>query len=357
MGKQHLRQWTRNSLLALSVATATAAQAASGEWYINPMIGYQWFDSDRNLEDEGLLGLGLEYHYSDRWGVEIKYLDSTVDAENASREADLGQLMIEGMYFLGHSDKLQPYLAAGIGHADFDFDIGRQQQETQFTAGAGMRYWFSERWSTKADVRLIHGHDDSSNDQLLTLGISYVFGKKPAAKSMPEPAPVAAAAVAAKPMPKDTDGDGVYDDVDSCPNTPAGAAVDSKGCAKKLTTSKSIELNVKFASGKADITSAYVSEVAKVADFMKQYPSVTGTIEGHTDNTGSAAFNKTLSQRRADAVRQVLIDSYGIQASRLKAVGYGEDKPTHDNSTVEGRQHNRRVVAVFAAQVTEIQKK
>lgn len=356
MNKHSARSIARHSLLALTVAAAgTSALAAEGEWYINPMVGYQWFDSDRNLDDEALLGLGLEYHFSDRWGAEIKYLDSSVDTENGNGEADLGQLMLEGMYFLGASEKLQPYLAAGIGHAEFDYDNFGEQQETQFTAGAGMRYWFSERWSAKADFRFLHGHDDSTNDQLITLGISYVFGKTSAPKPAPEPAPVAAAAVA--PQPVDSDGDGVYDDMDQCPNTPSTAAVDSKGCAKKLDHTESIALNVKFASGKAEVTAAYMDEIVKVAEFMKQYPTVSGTIEGHTDNTGSAAFNKTLSQHRADAVRQVLIDSYGIDASRLTAVGYGEDKPIADNATADGRQLNRRVVAVFAAEVTKIQQR
>ena len=64
-----------------------------------------------------------------------------------------------------------------------------------------------------------------------------------------------------------------------------------------------------------------------------------------------------MSQRRADAVRNVLIERFGIDASRLTAIGYGESRPIADNTTAAGRQDNRRVVATFKAEVTETLKK
>ena len=82
---------------------------------------------------------------------------------------------------------------------------------------------------------------------------------------------------------------------------------------------------------------------------MKQYPMTDTVIEGHTDSVGTAAYNLSLSQRRAEAVRQVLIDQFKVDASRLTSVGYGEERPIADNRTAEGRQLNRRVVAVVSA--------
>jgi OOP family OmpA-OmpF porin len=72
-------------------------------------------------------------------------------------------------------------------------------------------------------------------------------------------------------------------------------------------------------------------------------------IEGYTDNIADDAYNKKLSEERANNVRQYLIDKFGIDGSRLTAVGYGKDKPIASNDTKEGRQKNRRVQAVLEA--------
>jgi OOP family OmpA-OmpF porin len=77
--------------------------------------------------------------------------------------------------------------------------------------------------------------------------------------------------------------------------------------------------------------------------------NTTAVIEGHTDNVDTAEYNQKLSEARANSVRQYLIDNFGIKASRLTAVGYGETKPIASNKTEEGRQKNRRVQAVIKA--------
>jgi OOP family OmpA-OmpF porin len=77
---------------------------------------------------------------------------------------------------------------------------------------------------------------------------------------------------------------------------------------------------------------------------MKDYPDLSVVIEGHTDSVGTAAYNKKLSQERADAVKKYMVEK-GIDANRLKAQGFGEDKPIASNETNEGQQQNRRVEA------------
>ncbi|MFA5141281.1 MAG: OmpA family protein, partial [Elusimicrobiota bacterium] len=111
----------------------------------------------------------------------------------------------------------------------------------------------------------------------------------------------------------------------------------------------SIELKVLFDTAKHDVKPEFHAEIQRVADFMKSYPDTKAEIEGHTDNQGEADYNRGLSQRRADAVRQVLIDNFDIPADRLTAKGYGPDQPIADNGTEEGRTRNRRVVAILTA--------
>ena len=75
--------------------------------------------------------------------------------------------------------------------------------------------------------------------------------------------------------------------------------------------------------------------------------SAVATIEGHTDSTGPEEYNQGLSERRANAIAAYLTDNKGVSANRLKTVGYGESRPVADNATREGRQRNRRVIAVI----------
>ena len=81
-----------------------------------------------------------------------------------------------------------------------------------------------------------------------------------------------------------------------------------------------------------------------VAAYLREQDAATGVIEGHTDNTGNAAYNTKLSQRRAMAVEKLLTERYGVNVARISSVGYGMERPIADNNTPEGRQANRRVV-------------
>jgi OmpA-OmpF porin, OOP family len=110
-----------------------------------------------------------------------------------------------------------------------------------------------------------------------------------------------------------------------------------------------ITLNVQFDTNKAIVKEKYNDEIKRVADFMKEFPDTTTSIEGHTDNIASATYNKKLSEKRASSVRQYIIDKFGIDESRLTATGYGLTKPIASNDTEDGRQKNRRVEAVMEA--------
>ncbi len=109
-------------------------------------------------------------------------------------------------------------------------------------------------------------------------------------------------------------------------------------------------LNVKFDTAKSNIKKTYDEDIKNLADFLKANPEATAVIEGHTDNVdihNEPERNMRLSQARADSVRHYLIDDFGIDASRISAIGYGPNKPIASNDTIEGRMKNRRVEAVI----------
>ncbi|MEI9941010.1 MAG: OmpA family protein [Pseudomonadota bacterium] len=156
--------------------------------------------------------------------------------------------------------------------------------------------------------------------------------------------------------PLDADRDGVSDDLDQCPSTPVGAVVDTAGCPKKLERNFISYLDVKFGFGKHDIEGDAHAEIRKVSTFMKQYPSVKVTVEGYTDDTGPADFNRQLSKERADAVIAALVAD-GVSAGRLSSAAYGETHPMATNETAAGRRENRRVMAYAQADTVVLEMK
>jgi len=157
----------------------------------------------------------------------------------------------------------------------------------------------------------------------------------------------------------DADGDGVVNKEDKCPDTPKGTPVDATGCPQPLPPAAQpvseapapvrVELDVKFDFDKNVVKDGSKADIKAVADFMRAYPKTVTTVEGHTDSVGPDGYNQRLSERRANAVREVLVNEYGVAAERVDAVGYGESRPVADNATKEGRAINRRVEAKVEA--------
>ena len=140
----------------------------------------------------------------------------------------------------------------------------------------------------------------------------------------------------------DNDGDGFPDETDKCPNNPGVA--ETGGCpkSKEITRGQLVLKGVNFESSKAVLLKGSYQVLDEVAESLREWPEINIEIQGHTDASGNAAKNLALSQERAETVRQYLIDK-GISASRLTAIGYGQDKPIADNKTASGRGQNRRV--------------
>jgi outer membrane protein OmpA-like peptidoglycan-associated protein len=146
--------------------------------------------------------------------------------------------------------------------------------------------------------------------------------------------------------PADRDGDGVPDHIDKCPDEPG--PIDNQGCPKKYSLvvlrKEKIEIKqqVHFDTNKWVILKDSFEMLNQVASVLKDYPKIRIRIEGHTDSVADDDFNLKLSQKRADAVREFLVNA-GIGADRLTAVGYGETMPIASNKTAKGRAANRRV--------------
>lgn len=149
------------------------------------------------------------------------------------------------------------------------------------------------------------------------------------------------------PPPRDRDKDGIVDDLDACPDAPGPANDDPKknGCPAARIEQGQIKIleRVEFENNSSKIRPESERVLNAVLEVMTEHPEFTKLgVEGHTDNRGAAAYNKRLSQQRAQSVMKWLT-SHGIAANRLSAAGFGMERPIDNNDSDEGRQNNRRV--------------
>jgi outer membrane protein OmpA-like peptidoglycan-associated protein len=145
----------------------------------------------------------------------------------------------------------------------------------------------------------------------------------------------------------DRDGDGIPDGEDACPDVSGTSNEDPAlhGCPRMRATETAIYLPkpIYFAIDSATILGASESALGELATYLREHEEVRKlSIEGHTDAVGDATANLHLSELRAAAVMEWLIER-GVDASRLTSKGYGTSRPVADNATLEGRELNRRV--------------
>ncbi|MCR9103649.1 MAG: TolC family outer membrane protein [Gammaproteobacteria bacterium] len=108
-----------------------------------------------------------------------------------------------------------------------------------------------------------------------------------------------------------------------------------------------LEVKVQFEFNSSIIATSYDDEIARAAHVIRENPGVRVTVEGHTDSSGGEDYNQWLSERRANAVRDILLDQSDINAQQVVAIGHGESSPIADNATAAGRAENRRVEFVM----------
>jgi OmpA-OmpF porin, OOP family len=324
------------------------------------------------------LGGGIGWSFADRWGIEGQYfeLHPEVRVGGVDDRAEMQYWTINLLRTFDFGIGWSPYVTAGGGKARLDYDgLRTTARDDLYNLGVGFFGNLSERFALRGDVRGVWHDDIQSLRPMATLGLTMMLGGTPAPTApapAPAPQPVAEAdsdgdgvpdsrdacpdtpagvAVDERGCPLDSDGDGVPDYLDRCPGTPRGVRVDEHGCEVQVTVPVSFNLSVEFGFDSAEITSVSFNDLMNAIRFLREHPSTTAVVEGHTDSVGSEAYNLQLSQRRAQSVMTAIVNS-GIAAERLTSRGYGESRPIASNDTEAGRQQNRRVTVVVSGTET-----
>lgn len=348
----------------------------------------------------------VEYGISNR---DAKSSDKSAHRFDAEQETISGNFLIGTEQFSGYNptNKFKPYVLVGAGQSKIkvnaidgykaevangqniaaaqDVQAGQEVAESKDTIGnlgLGARYLVNDALALRGEARAIHNFDNKWWEGLALAGLEVTLGGRlapavpvaPVAEPVAEPVVAPAPVIVPKPAPKpepvieeapaviedivvDSDRDGVPDHLDACPGTPVNTVVDARGCPVQVNLVEELrqELRVFFDYDKSIIKPQYREEVAKVAAQMREFPNATATIEGHASRDSarsSARYNQRLSEARANAVKSMLSNEFGIAPNRLNAVGYGFDRPLAPNTTAEGKAMNRRVEAVITGSKT-----
>ena len=374
-------------------ATAVADDDTVGKWYVAPMVYGVRTGDDRKVDDDTAFGLAIGKNLSSAWSVEAAFNHGRFKARLPANDLKIDALSVDLQRHFYRDARIHPYFTFGIVDSNESRPSVSSYNRTMIQGGLGLlahiytepdragvlqlRFEAKGRWH---ESWLSDPHQGEPADFLLGLGVQYNFGAPAAAPVqvkelvVPPPAPEPAAA---PPPPKDSDGDGVTDDLDRCPNTPAGVKVDASGCPldsdrdgvpdyldKCPGTPAGIKIDangceieeivlkgVNFDFNSAKLTPASEAVLDEVVTLLKLRPGAPAILGGHTDSKGKHDYNMKLSERRAASVRDYLV-AKGIPAASLTAKGYGETKPIAPNTTDEGRAQNRRVTLEFTRLVT-----
>lgn len=393
----------------LAAGFASPAGAVNTENHQVPYFGLAYdhliTDSAREAGD----GRGFQITFgvpmeSPRKAIELRFFDAGITDRFPDDQKDYQTgLMVDYVYdfgpVLGGAGSetfpmgLKPFVTAGLGFIQEDV-LADKHMHLAVNLGAGVLVPIGWKgWAVRLDARAqpqSNGESVSQDngfpedesvliDYVVNLGLQIpmtLFYDKPVPVKEESDCPVAVVnpGTGRKDCVVDSDRDGVEDPADECPGTPAGTAVDGKGCAKaKVSTDddadgvenddddcpgtpkglkvdkkgcvvaqKTSLAGVTFQPNSARLTAEGRTTLDAVAESLGRQEGLKVEIAGHTDSIGSEAYNALLSQQRADAVRTYLTGK-GIDGDRMTAVGYGETDAIASNDTEEGRRANRRV--------------
>ncbi len=393
--------------MSLATVAMAADKTGSDEgrplFSLTPYVGMGLWSDDTGLDNSLIFGGRGAWHMTKRFALEGHYGMSSADDSDTGINVDLKHYGADLVFDLMPDARIVPYLTAGWSQIDFDAD-GSATTDVLNGPGAGLglktRLWGNSATNglLRFDVRDVMSNltsrfpnnGDLTHNFIATAGLQFSFGKSSKdtdgdgvrdKNDRCDNTPMGAV-VDATGCPLDSDGDGIFDGLDECNDTPAGARSDATGCAQDsdgdgvldgldrcegtdpkwavdengcpmevvktqvvpFETDQVTDQRIRFDVDSTDIRLSENARVNALASILVQWTDLRLEIVGHADDTGSAAHNQDLSERRAAIVRQAILDAAGsIDGSRITTVGRGETQPMSANDTESGRQANRRV--------------
>ena len=323
----------------LGAAQVATAQEFDDRWYVSGTVGQSWNDSDRNVEDSLIYGLGFGKFFSPTFSLDLELSSTNPEKKGSDLHwNNYGAMLTGRRHFRSEDNNWGPYIAFGAGmmrtnesYPAHGGPFKRKDNNLAAQLGVGLQADYSRtamraevlgRWNGD-DTSVAARNESSFMDIIAQVSMLVKLGAAPAA-----PVEVVEEVIPPPPPPTcadlDDDGDGVNNCEDRCPNSQPGQTIGPDGCPVAVT----IDLRgVNFDFDKATLRPDAADTLNEAVAVLKQYPEMRVEVAGHTDLCGAESYNQSLSERRAKTVYDYLA-SNGIDASRLVGPnGYGESRP------------------------------
>jgi outer membrane protein OmpA-like peptidoglycan-associated protein len=327
-------------------------------------------------------------------GVRTSRWTDKPSTESADSAIGTG-IFADGLYHFTRWERLDPFLAVGVGMTWYSKDMGGDSLDLDVRGGGGAMYHFNDEWAIRADYRamLVHSSKATANS-MLDAGVVWYWGARVPQKIVAsgglndtdgdgllddeEPT------YGTDPLDPDTDKDGLsdgdevhkwktdplnpdtdydsltdgYDEVMKYKTDPTKRDTDNGGVADGHEVREDstdplnpaddlilFELYIQFDYDKAILKDKYFKDLDVIAKVLKRNPGSEARVEGHADRMkkSNPRYNKNLSQKRAESVVKYLVENDKIDGKRFKAVGYGFERPKGPNDPIVGNPVNRRV--------------
>ncbi|MDW6001588.1 OmpA family protein [Vibrio mangrovi] len=327
----------KKMIMMLSATSLMVSAMVHAEVYLGGKVGKSWLDdacrpADTCDDDSSAVGAFLGYQAWENIALEAGYDYLGTFSGAGLNDDHVNAITLAPKFNLPIYQNLDLYAKLGGAYVDYG-----SEEDWSYLAAAGLELSATQNLAVRLEYQTLTDINNNivrAEGNMATLGVTYRFGhSEPAPVVESQPRPVAAVAEE-KPEP--------------APLTPVKSQV-MKTVKKSLNSASSFGLN------SAALSAQGLADLQEVVDIVSRYPQATVTVTGHTDSTGSAEYNQSLSEKRAQAVANALA-SQGVDPSRITVRGMGESEPVASNDTKEGREKNRRVeieIPTFTYQVTE----
>ncbi|WP_122035095.1 OmpA family protein [Aliivibrio sp. EL58] len=324
----------RSSLLAAITLTSIGfSSPLLAETYVGAKLGLGLIDdacASSGPCDDDAFGFGAYggYHFTERWGLELGFdsigeFESNHSYNGTTKYVDsrLTALSLAPRYTFSATDTIDVFLKAGAAYMDYS-----NANDTVFTAGLGSELALNESLALRLEYQYFDDIDDSYiydlSSHFISLGLTYTFGNASKATSIEEEEEVEVVPEPEKQM---------AEPMEEKPMEPV---------AIKQEQSKSHQ-NL-FKNNGSELAPESHAELNSIAAILVAHPQASVNIVGHTDSSGSEAYNQKISEDRANSVSKYLQEQ-GVKEEQINASGEGESNPIATNKTAEGRSQNRRV--------------
>jgi len=312
-------------LFLFILSTSASAQVKPLTFYASPYFGGFVFDHDQKLNNMPVYGIRFGYDITKYFGVEVSgeyiYTKYDVDLSESRRSHVLGT-RVDAVLNLLPNNRFVPFIFAGIGGQHIDYPRGIENKAA-LTAdyGVGLKYYLKDWIALRADVQQIYVFDNSKKDFEYTMGVVFYFGGRKAATSPAKSESKYEPASEIKSEPQDEK----VIILASEPEAEEQLAVVASEPKEKVIILAFEDVHFDF--DKSTLRPEAQTLLKRNIQLLKDNPKAKIRIAGYTSASGTHAYNQKLSERRAKAVREYLINEGVITPDRLSIIGYGETHP------------------------------